>query len=730
MGAEERRQYKDFAETLKNSDRELNRIATSENALKNSVREAYRALQESLAVDLLKDMDVEQLNMSREGIRVKAFRDVGIRTVADVCKATQRSLESVPGVGPVMAAKAKRNADALRISAGRTIRVKVDYENPSPEARRLVRAVGVLKHATYYMERAGQLYAASHDGITVRLAVSECLGSGLSWFFTSGEKRQQAQLAYSELKEYLAAEYAVAAAEIIDGFREACGFLEAQAWKEFGKNSAAYYALLYSVTEASTEAVTDYGGIPSELVEQVNAYPLRTEGLQAELRRYQVFGAKYILARERVLLGDEMGLGKTIEAIAAITHLRAEGKTHFLVVCPLSVLMNWQHEVARFCTVPVDEIYGYDRSEELADWLAKGGTAITTYETASKIELPDRFAIDLLVVDEAQYVKNPDAQRTKAVCNLIARSQRVLLMTGTPLENRVSEMVGLIGFLQPEVASRVKRYTSLSEAERFREEIAPVYLRRTREQVLGELPDKEEIAEWGILMEDETEAYRKALETNNFMEIRRISWNVPETGASTKARRMLELVDEAEADGRKVIVFSFFKETLKTVAMILGNRCAGVIDGSLSMPKREAILKEFRERGEKTVLVCQVIAGGVGLNIQTASVIIFCEPQLKPSMEEQAIGRAYRMGQSRKVLVHRLLMADSVDERILDILAGKREEFLAFAEESVVGKMDAEQEVTAAAMQQIIEAEKKRYHVDDAADTAQSEEEHDEDQKE
>ena len=102
------------------------------------------------------------------------------------------------------------------------------------------------------------------------------------------------------------------------------------------------------------------------------------------------------------------------------------------------------------------------------------------------------------------------------------------------------------------------------------------------------------------------------------------------------------------------------------------------------------------------------------MNVQAASVIIFCEPQLKPSMEEQAIGRAYRMGQSRKVLVHRLLIADSVDERILSILSEKREAFLAFADESVIGRMDAEQEVSTAAMQQIIEEERKRYQVDDA----------------
>lgn len=702
--------------TVRRSDYRLSEIASSRPALRNEVRNAYRNLQISLAVDLLKEMDIEQINVSKDGIRVKAFRDMGLKTVADVFRATQRSLESIPGVGPVMAAKAKRNAEALRISASRTVRVRVDREHPSAESRKLVHSVGILMRADTFIDRAADLYSASHDGLTARLAVSECLGNGFSWFFTANEKKQQARLAYSELQEYVYAEYARNASDIIDGYNAAVALTEAEAWQAFSDNSAPYYALLFSVIEGNTEAITDYGGIPAELVEKVNQFPLDTEGLQATLRRYQVFGAKYILTQERVLLGDEMGLGKTIEAIAAITHLRAEGKTHFLVVCPLSVLMNWQHEVAKFCTVPVDEIYGYDRSEELTEWLEKGGTAITTYETASKIDLPDRFAIDLLVVDEAQYIKNPDTLRTKAVRHLIGRSQKVLLMTGTPMENRVDEMVRLIGFLQPETAANARRYTSLSEAEQFREQIAPVYLRRTREQVLGELPDKEEIIEWGMLTPEETEAYRKALASNNYMEIRRISWNLPAVSESTKAKRMLELIEEAEADGRKTIVFSFFRETLQNVAMLVGERCAGVIDGSVPMQRREEILQKFREEESKTVLVCQVVAGGVGLNVQAASVIIFCEPQLKPSMEEQAVGRAYRMGQSRKVLVHRLLISDSVDERILSILADKREAFLAFADESVIGKMDVEQEITTAAMQQIIEEEKKRYQVTEQKD--------------
>lgn len=709
MGAEERRQYKDFAATLKESLAELKYIADTKETMRAEIAERYRILREALSVELLRERDIAELNANHDGIRVNALRDYGIKSVADVCRTSQRALETIPGIGPVMAAKIKRNADALRISAGHSVQVRIDPEKKSTEQRHLVFSLGQMLCLGPYAEQAEQLYEASYSGIMTRLDISEQLGSGIGWFFSSGEKKQQALLAYEELKVYVADSYAAEGAKIINGFRMTQVPTEEQSWNNFCLNSAPYYTLLYSIIEGNTEAQTDYGGIPEELVSRVNEYTLNTNGLHAELRRYQVFGAKYILYGKRVLLGDEMGLGKTIEAIAAMAHLREEGKTHFLVVCPLSVLMNWQREVARFSNIPVDEIYGNDRAEELEEWIQKGGTAITTYETASKISIPDGMVIDMLTVDEAQYVKNPDALRTKAVRFLAERSECVLFMSGTPLENRVEEMISLVDCLQPEIVPRIRRLTSLADAEQFRLEIAPVYLRRTREQVLKELPEKEEISEWGILSDAEKEAYRVSLSEGNFMSVRRISWNVPNPYESTKGRRMLEIIEEAEGDGRKTIVFSFFRETLAAVSTLLKDRCAGVIDGSMPSSKRQELLDVFQKDDSKTVLACQVIAGGVGLNVQVASVIIFCEPQLKPSMEEQAIGRAYRMGQSRKVMVHRLLISDSVDERIMSVLAGKWEIFQAFADESVVGTIGNEHDITTETMEKIVAVERDKY---------------------
>jgi SNF2 family DNA or RNA helicase len=176
----------------------------------------------------------------------------------------------------------------------------------------------------------------------------------------------------------------------------------------------------------------------------------------------------------------------------------------------------------------------------------------------------------------------------------------------------------------------------------------------------------------------------------NYMEARRVSWNVKDIRQSSKARRMMELIEEAAEDGRKTLVFSFFLDTIARVRELLGDRCIGPITGAVSPARRQEIIDEFDRAPAGTVLVSQIISGGTGLNIQSASVVILCEPQLKPSIENQAIARAYRMGQVRNVLVYRLLADDTIDERIIDLLAEKQAVFDAFADKSEAAKMSLE----------------------------------------
>ena len=194
------------------------------------------------------------------------------------------------------------------------------------------------------------------------------------------------------------------------------------------------------------------------------------------------------------------------------------------------------------------------------------------------------------------------------------------------------------------------------------------------------------------------------------MAARRVSWHVDDLEKSSKAKRLLEIVEDAREQDRKVLIFSFFLDTVGKIAAMLGESCMEPITGSVSPARRQQIIDEFDKAPAGTSLIAQIQSGGTGLNIQSASVVIMCEPQLKPSIENQAISRAYRMGQARSVLVYRLLCDDTIDERIMDILKQKQKEFDAFADESkaaddtleldkasIAGIMKAEQQALAAA---------------------------------
>ena len=377
-----------------------------------------------------------------------------------------------------------------------------------------------------------------------------------------------------------------------------------------------------------------------------------------------------------------------------------------MVVCPASVLINWCREIKKFSELEVTKVHGSDE-EALLYWRENGGVAVTTFESISRFSLPEKFRIAMVVTDEAHYVKNPDTQRTKALVALLKQTEYVLFMSGTPLENRVEEMCFLVSCLQPKIARELEDVKFLSTAEQFRQQLAPVYLRRTRESVLQELPDLIEKEQWCDLGPQEKKDYRDAVLSGNFMAIRQVSWQVDDLKESSKASRLLELCDMAKEQNRKVIVFSFFRSTLQKVVNLLGDRCLEPITGEISPQRRQQIVDEFGKAPDGTVLASQVQAGGTGLNIQSASVIIFCEPQIKPSIENQAIARAYRMGQVRDVLVYRLLADDTVDEQIMELLKTKQQQFDSFADESVVGE-ESLKPSEAAWISKMVDQERKR----------------------
>ncbi|MBQ5360227.1 MAG: DEAD/DEAH box helicase, partial [Lachnospiraceae bacterium] len=295
----------------------------------------------------------------------------------------------------------------------------------------------------------------------------------------------------------------------------------------------------------------------------------------------------------------------------------------------------------------------------------------------------DRMKLSLLVIDEAHYIKNPDARRSAAVRLLEDEADRILLMTGTPVENRVEEMCSLIGFIRPDMAGRVRELAYMKQIPQFREFLSPVYLRRQRDHVLKELPPVEEKQEWCMMSMTDLAWYTASVMSKNFTDMRRVSFHQEDLSTSSKAVRILEICREAVFDERKVVIYSYFRETIRKISALLGEECAGVITGSTEVDKRQVILDDFA-KGDRHVLVCQIQSGGTGLNIQAASLVIICEPQIKPSLTRQAVARVHRMGQIRGVLVFHMLCQDSIDEAMVRLLEEKQREFDLYADESAL----------------------------------------------
>jgi SNF2 family DNA or RNA helicase len=255
----------------------------------------------------------------------------------------------------------------------------------------------------------------------------------------------------------------------------------------------------------------------------------------------------------------------------------------------------------------------------------------------------------------------------------MSRVDRAILLTGTPLENRVGEFRNLVSYLRPDLADGAEDLSPRA----FRRQIAPAYLRRNQEDVLTELPELIEVEEWLPMSAEDAADYRAAVRRGNFMEMRQAA--MLRGARSEKVGRLIEIVREAEENERRVIVFSYFRDVLDLVARSLPGPVFGPLTGSVPANKRQDMVDRFSAAEHGAVLVAQIQAGGVGLNIQSASVVVICEPQLKPTTEAQAVARAHRMGQVQSVQVHRLLSEDSVDQRIVELLAEKKRLFDEFA---------------------------------------------------
>lgn len=663
----------------------VEKLASPPEKLAAKAAKAERKLLERQIDRALAAAPAEELKKYRTGAILTPLAGYSVK---DVYSMSHGKLVRIKGIGPRSATMLKNCAIAYYKEVRESERLRLSPEERGADASALVKSVYRLDKLGELSEQGGALKASAFaDGGLVKKA--RAAAHPLLWLFT---KNKQAALdGVAEIERILSSGLETEVDHLEKKRSEILKARHDEYWRAFSGDPARFHSVLENAAAKSGgKSAADHSylsALSPELQSEIERVEVSTGGLRCVLRPYQLIGVKYILHQGNVLLGDEMGLGKTIEAIATMVSLRNGGQTHFAVVCPASVLINWEREIKKHSDLTCFVLHGADYEKNLAEWEQNGGVAILNFEGAGRFAAERTIA--LTVVDEAHYIKNYGAQRTRSTVAILARSQRRLLMTGTPLENKLEEMVALINLLQPERVKEISYIPQPIDRDRFRQVIAPVYFRRTKDAVWKEMPALQVVEDVVELTDAERRLYIECVRQRSmaaFAQMRQISFAVDGAEHSSKLTRIKEICEEAFENGRKVLIFSFYLETIAKIRECLGESAFGPITGSIAPQKRQEIIDDFSAHEGGAALLAQITAGGTGLNIQKASVVIMCEPQYKPSTENQAVARAYRIGQTSNVTVYRLICSKTVDERLLQVLKEKQRVFDAYADRSVSGE--------------------------------------------
>ena len=456
-------------------------------------------------------------------------------------------------------------------------------------------------------------------------------------------------------------------------------------------------------------------------LKEIGGLPRRAppSNFTAALRPYQADGLSWLSFLREVGLGgilaDDMGLGKTVQALALIAGEKSEGRLDrpALVIAPTSLMANWRLEAEKFAPdLKVLTLHGLDRKARFAA-IADSDLALTTYPLIARDkDVLQAQGWSLLILDEAQTVKNPDATTTRLIRDLTARQRFAL--TGTPLENHLGELWSLFNVVSPGFLGDRAWFTKAfrtpiekrGDAERARNlarRVRPFLLRRTKDQVASELPPKTEIVERIEMEREQRDIYesirlamhakvRAAIAAKGLNRSRIIVLDallkmrqaccdprlLKLTGKpnaklkSAKLDRLEELLDELMAESRRILIFSQFTSMLELIRARLDAKTIGysLLTGETrDRPKEIAAF----QKGEKSLFLISLKAGGVGLNLTAADTVILYDPWWNPAVEEQAIDRAHRIGQEKPVFVHKLVMTDTIEEKMEEMKARKRQ---------------------------------------------------------
>jgi non-specific serine/threonine protein kinase len=452
------------------------------------------------------------------------------------------------------------------------------------------------------------------------------------------------------------------------------------------------------------------------------------------LRPYQAAGVRWLSLVTALRLGaclaDDMGLGKTIQVIALLLKLAEEAPRQqpnkaaaqaprpHLIVAPASLIANWKAELARFAPSltpfvahPSETSVELDSTAELDQALAATDVVITTYGVITRNAAMRQRPWRLVILDEAQAIKNAGAQQSRAVKNLQASAR--IALTGTPVENRLSDLWSLFDFLNPgllgsstEFSSLIKKLTGQSEHPYapLRRLVQPYILRRlkTDPRVIADLPRKTEVRTYCGLSREQAVLYeqcvkqlaqrlqntegiaRRGAVLGALMQLKQICNHPAQwrgqgdyaAEASGKFQRLTELCAELRERQERALVFTQFRELTEPLAAFLAGlfgRPGIILHGGTQVARRRALVEEFQKDGGPPFFVLSLKAGGTGLNLTAASHVIHFDRWWNPAVEDQATDRAFRIGQKRNVLVHKLVCRGTVEEKIDALIESKQE---------------------------------------------------------
>ncbi|MFK5923637.1 MAG: DEAD/DEAH box helicase [Verrucomicrobiota bacterium] len=438
------------------------------------------------------------------------------------------------------------------------------------------------------------------------------------------------------------------------------------------------------------------------------------DGMLADLRDYQLQGFYWMqfLCRFGLngILADDMGLGKTLQTLTHILAEKVSGKNEgrpCLVIAPTSVVENWQREAAKFAPgLRVLVLQGSDRKRRF-DQIPTVDIVMTSFALIARdLEIYEAQHFYLLVLDEAQHIKNPAAQVTRAVSSLVANHR--LCLSGTPIENNLGELWSLMNFLMPgflgsqegfneKYRQPIEKSGSQAKSEALARRVMPLILRRTKQEVAKELPPKTEIMHSVVLNEAQKDLYetvrslmdkqvRQAMALQGhetqivfldaLLKLRQICCHpqllkdADHQAASAKFEYLVDLLDTLRKEKHRVLIFSQFTSMLALIEAHLVEEGVEYLKLTGATQDRQTLVERF-QGGEGEVFLISLKAGGTGLTLTGADNVIHYDPWWNPAVENQATDRAYRIGQDKPVFVHKLICKDTVEERIQKMQAKK-----------------------------------------------------------